>query len=127
MNKLQTKDVNLLVDRLSKNRKVMAIYLFGSQINGRARRDSDVDIAVLLADSTDKMECDVLLERRGDIDISLFHRLPLSIQFSILKNGRILYCRDKSFCEKVMRGILMRYLDFSSFILRHYNRVYQNV
>ena len=40
-------DLNYIVERLRKNKNVVAVYLFGSQITGRAREDSDADIAVI--------------------------------------------------------------------------------
>ena len=36
-----------IIENISKNKNVCAIFLFGSQINSRARPDSDWDIAVI--------------------------------------------------------------------------------
>ena len=46
------KKLNCLVDRISKRKEVEAIFLFGSRVNGRERKDSDYDLTVLTKSSS---------------------------------------------------------------------------
>ncbi|MBU0761322.1 MAG: nucleotidyltransferase domain-containing protein, partial [Nanoarchaeota archaeon] len=43
MNKELTKKLNSLVKKISQLPNVSAIFLFGSNVSGKTRRDSDID------------------------------------------------------------------------------------
>ena len=77
--------LNEVIKKLSKFNYVNCIYLFGSQINKRARKDSDIDIAIITRNATKSQELNIMGHSSNNIDISLFNRLPLIIQFRVLK------------------------------------------
>lgn len=75
---------------------VQAIYLFGSQASGRAREQSDIDIAVLPADKLDaiaRWELAELLARQLGRDIDLVDLLAAStvMRMEIIRNGKLLF------------------------------------
>lgn len=85
--------------------RVVAVFLFGSQARGRGHASSDVDIAVLLDQAprgTERYEVirELLtrLARREmaeQSDLVLLNDAPPALAFRILRDGRLLLCRDK--------------------------------
>ncbi|MEK6843873.1 MAG: nucleotidyltransferase domain-containing protein [Nanoarchaeota archaeon] len=119
-----TKDI---INKIKKLKYVSCIFLFGSQINGKARKDSDIDIAILIKDASEKQILDVIGYSSPKIDISIFSKLPLIIQFRILKEGKIMFCRDERYLYDIKVDVFRKYLDYSYFINRFYKRVIKNV
>lgn len=117
---MNNKSLNNLIEKLKKYEQVKAVYLFGSQINGRAREDSDVDIAII-ADTTRKKELEISNIADNKFEITIFKRVPLILQFRILK-GQLLFCRDDDYLNKIKFEVFRRYLDFAPFIKRFYMR-----
>ncbi len=127
MDKETELNLNKIVDKISKNKKVKAIFLFGSQVNGRAREDSDVDIAVLTKEINIDEEWKISGIGNEKFEIHIFNRLPLVIQFRVIKDGKLLFVKDERYLHDVWRYVVSRYLDFQPFIDRFYQRVIENV
>jgi predicted nucleotidyltransferase len=119
--------LSYIIKGLSKLSFVSAIILFGSQINGNATKISDIDIAVITKNINEKQESKILGFSNEKFDISIFNKLPLVIQFRIIKNGKILYCKDKKLLHEITYNTIRKYLDFSIFINNFYKRVIKNV
>ena len=115
-----------LVKELSMNKKVMAIYLFGSRAAGRAREDSDIDIAVILKNPNEKDELKVR-KNDGIFDVHAFSSLPLIIQFRVFREGKPLFIRDKVFIKDICLITIKKYHDFAPFFHRFCLGVIQNV
>lgn len=85
--------------------EVLATFLFGSHATGRARPDSDVDIAVLLAAETAKDEDRRkllwrLIAALGEtlaadrVDLVVLNDAPPKLAFQVLKHGVLAFSRD---------------------------------
>ena len=94
MNKEDNKRLKYIIEKLSKLPYVSCIFLFGSQLK-KPRQDSDIDITVLTKKTTPEQEAKIMGCGNDLFDISIFSRLTLIIQFRILKEGKIIFCRDK--------------------------------
>jgi len=91
---------------LEEKPEILVAYLFGSVVSGRARPDSDVDIAVLVAD--DVMRGDSFQYRlqrmadlmnvlqRDDVDFVLLNEAPPLLAHRILKKGKLIVERSPS-------------------------------
>lgn len=85
-------------------RPVRLAYLFGSHAAGRARADSDIDVAVLLDGSLsaeerfeERMHLIGELQtlfRTDDVDIVILNEAAPLLAFEVLRNGKLLYCVD---------------------------------
>ncbi len=89
---------------LERSPGVRIAYLFGSTARGQDRETSDVDIAVVLDASsplaTSPHEEDRLqeeLERAAgrDVDLTMLDRAPPLLVAEVLREGRVLLCRDE--------------------------------
>jgi predicted nucleotidyltransferase len=128
MNEKDISKVNNVVNQLKKIKQVIAIILFGSQVTGRARSDSDIDIAVIAKSKNEReSELEIMSFSDGKIDISILHRLPLIIQFRVLRDGKILYCKNSKVLYNTKVNLFRNYLDFSSYMNGFYKRVIKHV
>ncbi len=123
---LKPRSLNAIVTNLKKLPYVEAIILFGSHARGTARQDSDIDIAVITKGATEEQEWDII-EKTDEIDINTFSRLPLSIQFRIIKEGKTLFIRNKEVLEEVQLKTIRDYFDFQPFLNRMCRSVIENV
>lgn len=87
---------------LGRHPEVLVAYLFGSAARGRSRQGSDVDVAVLLANGADGLA--IRLELLGDltaavgtdaVDLVVLNEAPNELAFRVLRDGRLLVCRDE--------------------------------
>lgn len=111
-------------------RHVISAYLFGSLAQGRAHRDSDVDIGVLLdwkayPDAASRFEARLRLSSaigrafgRRDVDLVVLNDAPPQLARAILTDGRLLFCRDAEADHAHRRAVLSRAADLEPFLRR---------
>lgn len=126
MDKENQKKLEYIIEKLSELPYISCIFLFGSQLK-KPRQDSDIDIAVLTKKITSEQESEIRGYSNNLLDISIFSKLPLIIQFRILKEGKIIFCRDKEELHKIKVKTFIHYLDYSGFINNFYKGVIKNV
>jgi predicted nucleotidyltransferase len=92
-----------LVAFLKTQPDLVAVYLFGSLVKGRAHPRSDIDIAVLLV----AMDSEAAFDRRlrlmeclrpyadREVDVIVLNTAPPLLQHQVLKHGRLLYERNR--------------------------------
>ncbi len=102
--------------------EVLAVYLFGSHATGRARRDSDVDLAVVSTPLADARS------RRLDILADLAHAGFDNVDLSFLDRGDVVLCHEAVRLNRVLferpefdRGawysrVVRMYLDFVPYL-----------
>lgn len=113
--------LSYLVERISRKKEVEAIYLFGSRATGRVRSDSDYDLAVLTKKISRNKELGIIALGNNLFDISIFWRLPLVIQFRVLKEGKLLFSRNEQSIMQAKRNVVKKYLDFIPLLIKSYN------
>ena len=95
-------DDHALIEHLRKSVPgLIALYRFGSQANGTARRDSDVDLAVLARDTISNLrrfelaqELAVHLHR--DVDLVDLRNASTVMRMQVLSTGTCLNTQDES-------------------------------
>lgn len=121
----QPKDCEQLVKLIrSSLHNVLAIYVFGSQINGCANKDSDLDMAVLVEGYADPLDLWDLSSQIAEIVGSPVDLLDMRLastvmQYQILQTGSILWAKqpdtglyesfilsEKTALDKARAGIL---------------------
>lgn len=86
-------------DILSAFPNTLAIYAFGSRIQGQARADSDLDLAVLVAGYADPVRLwmvanDLAIKVDCDVDLLDMRAVSTIMQYQILMTGRRLWARQ---------------------------------
>lgn len=95
---MKPEDLGEVVERLKDFGSVHSVLLFGSRARDEADESSDIDVCVVEDPGTD-LTLDEKLEVSSEIpekiDISFFHDMPINIRARVLREGKILYTRDK--------------------------------
>lgn len=115
--------------------EVVVAYLYGSHAEGRAHRESDIDIAVLL----DRARCPTAGDRFqaridlgtgliaalhfNDIDLVVLNDAPPLFARHVVCSGTIVHCADPAAEHAYRRDILLRAADLAPFIERGRRRL----
>ena len=113
---------SLLVQAVKNDPEIVALYCFGSYVDGRVGPLSDVDLAVLLDQNmppgryfNKRLRLHALIARiikTDEVDLVILNSAPLLLVHRVLGGGRLLYERDPvkriAFEVKAIR----EYLDF---------------
>jgi len=96
MNKEINKEIKKLIEKAKNDKKVLAVALFGSSLNGKGR---DIDICIFLDKKYSNLEMSkkrmrLLLKCPSNFDIQIFQQLPVYIRKRILKEAKILFCKN---------------------------------
>lgn len=94
--------------------KTEFIFLYGSQSNGKATPQSDIDICVSLPlPSKERYHARIKIGGAlpEDYDVKIFQDLPLYIKKEVF-SGKLLYCKDK---KKVIGLALQTIQDYEDF------------
>src|SRR5437867_4178711 len=115
-----------LLDRASPPGFVSA-YLFGSHAEGRAHRESDVDVAVLLSHETYsspearfrervRLSAWLIAElRRNLVDVVVLNDAPPGLGRRIVTAGIRVFCRDRATDHAFVRNVQLRAADLEPF------------
>ncbi|MEM0054195.1 MAG: nucleotidyltransferase domain-containing protein [Nitrososphaeria archaeon] len=105
--------LNSLIEKIKEFPETLAIILFGSYAKGTAKGISDIDIAVIVKNPDKRTEAEIGSLYSPLFDVVLFHRLPLHIQFEVLKYGKEIFCRNEKVLLEIKRKVLREYLEMS--------------
>ncbi len=114
-----------LLQRAQNDRAVLAVMLFGSEARGEAGPASDLDVCLILPPGRDgKAEQaavrEAYLHISGErLDLRVFQQLPLYVRRRVLKEGRVLACRDEDALYEVARRTAQAYEDYRPQYHRH--------
>jgi len=102
--------------------EVQAALVFGSHASGRARTDSDIDVAVLLAPEAARLPAlertRALLAALGrelaadHVDLVVLNEAPPALAFQVLKHGRVAFEREPSALHRFRVRTYARHADF---------------
>lgn len=99
---------------------IQAIYAHGSFARGDARPDSDLDVGVLLPPGRrlgDRLDLTTTVSRQigRDVDLVNLREAGLDLVREILRDGKLLYCRD---AERTLAWEAERMTAYSDFLPR---------
>jgi hypothetical protein len=109
---------------------VVSVYLFGSHAAGRAHRESDVDVGVLLSWSAyptahDRFDARLRLTadlgaalQRNDVDLVVLNDAPPLLGRHVVTTGRRLLCADAEVDHAYVRDVQLRAADLAPWLDR---------
>lgn len=110
-----------LIEIFKKQPEVNALYLFGSYARDNLKPLSDIDIAAFLKKGVSKADYwDLRLEFMNkaaailgtdEIDFVILNEAPFELGYNILKEGKILFCRNEKERRKFQEKVVLDYLD----------------
>ncbi len=115
--------VEKVLARSREDPDVVAVFLFGSQARDESTAGSDVDLCLLLRpesrDASALFEKKLGYLREGDVDVNIFSELPLYIRHRVLREGKVLFCKDEDLLYELAFRTARAFEDF-----RHIYRGY---
>ncbi len=116
------KKIKQILNRYFEDKKeITTAYLFGSVVAVKNIVDSDVDIALLTAPFKDRMESykariryqtEISRLINRDVDLSFLREAGELLSFQILKNGQVIFERDRAAHRYFRAFRLIQCLDF---------------
>jgi len=110
-----------VAELLSQHQEVLAAYVFGSVATGRARPDSDVDIAVLvdiaaLPNDPFQYRLSLMADVRSvlktrDVDVVILNQAPPALAQNVISKGRLIFERSRSARIRFQIRTLNEFLD----------------
>lgn len=116
--------------RGSDGRGVVAVYLFGSHATGRAHRESDLDVGVVLRHdefptAAARFEAGLRLHglmsaagERTPVDLVVLNDAPPGLAAAVVTTGRCLVCLDAEAEHAFRRDAQLRAADLEPFLRR---------
>lgn len=110
---------------------VLAVYLFGSRAKGRSGRESDLDVGVVVEpeaalSTADRFDLRVHLAsdlmvalRENEVDVTVLNELPPTFAALVLREGKLVFCRDARRLQEFARDVQLRAADLRPFLRRH--------
>jgi len=108
-----------ILDAVAPLSGIETLVLFGSHATGRARPDSDLDVAVLPkveVESRRKLQLDVIgalmdLAAEGRVDVVLVDEAPVVFRQRIMEHGRVLFGADSRAWQQLRFETMREYAD----------------
>jgi predicted nucleotidyltransferase len=117
-----TEKIPEMLDAVSEDRDVIALYVFSGLARGQLKPLSDLDVAVIVSSmltNTERFEKHLQLLSSlnqlfgtDEIDLVLLNDAPLRFAHSILRDGKLLFCRDFKVLVDFAENFRRSYLDF---------------
>ncbi len=106
-----------IVENAKQDKDVLAVFLFGSFVKGKEFRDVDVCLVLMKKLSNIEMSRKRLeyLAKFPEFDIQIFQQLPIFIRVRILKEGRILYCKNEDLLYDLAFKTIKEFEDFKPY------------
>ena len=114
-----------LINRLSKDKEIVALFSFGSLAAGDLKPLSDIDFGILVSPTLDKKQrFDKHLELIGifneqfetdEVDLVLMNDAPVRFSHNIIKSGKLLFCSDSDTLRDFIEKAVKVFLDFRYF------------
>lgn len=106
---------------------IAAAWLFGSHAVGRARADSDVDVAVLFVQDPPRTLDGLGLDIAGDleevldrpVDLVVLNRVPIDLVRVVMSTGVLLYERERASRVAFEVWARAQYFDLKPFLDRY--------
>jgi predicted nucleotidyltransferase len=113
-----------IIKNLSNLKDVYGVILFGSYAKNKQKNKSDLDICFITNKNNKKLEIEILSSKNEELDLCLFHNLPITIQFEILKTGKTIQINNPNSFKEIKMNTLKKYKDCSWVFSNIYYRRY---
>lgn len=121
------KKVNELLNIARLDEEILAVFLFGSIARRENSVDSDIDICLVLkprkysAKHLSYKKLKYLKE--FNMDIQIFQQLPIYIKKRIIKEGKILLCKNEDEMYELVFKVIEEFGDFEHIYHDYLNEV----
>ena len=112
--------IRSVVEDLRIRDDVLALILFGSAARCQQRPFSDIDLCIVTAgDIPENERLDLKGYGSQTIEIHLLDELPIAIRFRVIRDGKLIFCKDGLAFHRIVSDIIQGYLDSAPLIDMH--------
>ncbi|MBI4163033.1 MAG: nucleotidyltransferase domain-containing protein [Candidatus Aenigmarchaeota archaeon] len=109
------KNMMPLIEKAKKDEEVVALAIFGSF--ARKEKYKDIDVCIFLKEKKSnldmsKKKLSYLKGAKSIFDIKIFQQLPIHIRHKVLKEGKIILCKDENKLYDIAASFIKEYEDF---------------
>jgi len=108
----QEERLQKLIKRAEADEDILAVIVYGSYARGEPFRD--IDICIVLFPHSEDKSSEKRLEYSDyeDIDVHVFKELPLYIRQRVLKDGKVVHCKNEDLLYDIAIKTVKEYEDF---------------
>ena len=120
------KEIKPLVEKAKKDKDVLAVALFGSASKGNLYRDIDVCLFLNNKQANKEMtlkKLEYLGKANEKLDINIFQQLPIYIRIRILKEGKILFCKNNKMLYELAFGTIKEFGFYKKLYEMYLNKI----
>jgi len=121
------KNVKKVIEAVRKDPHVLALLLYGSAARGENFLASDLDFSLVLVPGThtafDLSRKKLEYAAMFPVHISIFQQLPLYVRQRVLREGKVLFCRDTDALYEVAFTTIREFADFEPTYLEYLKEV----
>ena len=101
-----------LIKRAAADEDILAVIIYGSYARGEPFRD--IDLCLVLFPPSESKSSEKRLEYSDyeDIDVHVFNELPLYIKPRVLKEGKVVHCKNEDLLYDIAIRTAKEYEDF---------------
>ena len=119
-------------DILIKYEKIIFAYIFGSYVQNKMKLDSDIDIAIYLAEDFDsgeylKIKMHLSDNLKKEVDLVILNEAPPLLKHEIYKNNILLFTRDIAIESNYKVKTLFEYNDMKPYLDLSYKRTIERL
>jgi predicted nucleotidyltransferase len=107
-----------LIEEISNDTDIYGVYIFGSYAKKRQKPMSDLDICFFINPKNINLYNEILSYKSEKFDPSIFHVLPLHVQFEILKYGKPVIIKNTNLFRIQKLKYLRKYHEESGLMKR---------
>jgi uncharacterized protein len=124
---LNIQNIRCLREVFSGFNQIKAAYLFGSYVENKETKYSDIDIGLVLNDDYDSMiKLDILMKLTennfDNIDLVILNRANPLVKFEAVKHNKLIYQQEEFNAAGYYSLVIRTFLDFRPYleVQRHY-------
>jgi hypothetical protein len=108
--------------------EILSVMLFGSIARGEKTQHSDVDVCLVLYPKKHSKlslsEKKLAYSKHENVDIHVYQQLPIYIRQRILKEGKVLFCRNEDMLYEIAFTTIREFNDFEPFYREYLKQVH---
>lgn len=124
-NREKERIIGFLRDELSKDKRIVFAFLYGSFLDEEFFRDIDVGVCIKDTDSLSPLyefqlgdELNKAIKGGFPVEVRIINEAPTTFLYHVIK-GTLLLCRDEDLCSEFITMVARKYNDIQP-VLSHY-------
>ena len=116
MDTSENKHLTGMIKQVKTDKEILALFLFGSTARKENDKHSDIDICLVLIPRSytprELSQKKLSYLKKFNLDIQIFQQLPIYIKRRVIKEGKVLHCKDEDTLYEITFIVIQEFADF---------------